>query len=45
MMKQKLRGEAGSLGGVFEEQSKPGEAVGNKVKEGTAGVGERVHTQ
>lgn len=45
MMKQKLTGEAGSLSGVFAEQTKPGETVGDEVEEVTAGEGERVRTQ
>lgn len=45
MVKQKLTGEAGSLAGVFEEQSKPVGAVGDKVKEVIAGGGGRVQTQ
>lgn len=35
----------GGLAGVFEEQSKPVGAVGDKVKEVRAGGGARVKTQ
>lgn len=46
MAKPKLTGKAGSLVGVFEEQSNPPEGmVGHEIKEVTARNGERVHTQ
>lgn len=46
MAKPKFTGKAGSLVGVFEEQSNPPEGmVGHEIKEVTARNGERVHTQ
>lgn len=42
MLKQKLRVEAGSLPGVFGEQSKLEGVVGDKVEEVISGKGGRV---